>query len=229
MRLQKSSCSHKEGDNAACRLIFRSTINIMFVIGIASAALMYLFAPLLAGISPIANVNNGILAIRSLCPSLIAIPILSAMRGYFQGKNDLRPYGTSLIIEQAVRVIVILAGTYYLRVLTDGTILEAVLISTVASFFGGLAAIIHMYIVGRRKDFFELKDFLISSRYFERKPICLCLYHSGNTTVYFCRLSHYYRSNDRPSNDETTASLFPSRDRRSATGILIQPCFCQSK
>lgn len=141
----------------------------MFVIGIASAALMYLFAPLLAGISPIANVNNGILAIRSLCPSLIAIPILSAMRGYFQGKNDLRPYGTSLIIEQAVRVIVILAGTYYLRVLTDGTILEAVLISTVASFFGGLAAIIHMYIVGRRKDFFELKDFLISSRYFERE------------------------------------------------------------
>ncbi|MFS1126251.1 oligosaccharide flippase family protein, partial [Enterococcus faecalis] len=109
------------------------------------------------------------LAIRSLCPSLVAIPILSAMRGYFQGKNDLRPYGTSLIIEQAVRVIVILAGTYYLRVLTDGTILEAVLISTVASFFGGLAAIIHMYIVGRRKDFFELKDFLISSRYFERE------------------------------------------------------------
>ncbi|NGT28976.1 polysaccharide biosynthesis protein, partial [Staphylococcus aureus] len=49
------------------------------------------------------------------------------------------------------------------------TILEAVLISTVASFFGGLAAIIHMYIVGRRKDFFELKDFLISSRYFERE------------------------------------------------------------
>ncbi|MCS5464308.1 hypothetical protein NWO25_02115 [Enterococcus lactis] len=74
-----------------------------------------------------------------------------------------------MIIEQAVRVIVILAGTYYLRVLTDGTILEAVLISTVASFFGGLAAIIHMYIVGRRKDFFELKDFLISSRYFERE------------------------------------------------------------
>ncbi|MCS5464307.1 hypothetical protein NWO25_02110 [Enterococcus lactis] len=87
MRLQKSSCSNKEGDNAACRLIFRSTINIMFVIGIASAALMYLFAPLLAGISPIANVNNGILAIRSLCPSLVAIPILSAMRGYFKGKT----------------------------------------------------------------------------------------------------------------------------------------------
>ena len=205
---KKVAVATKEGDNAACRLIFRSTINIMFVIGIASAALMYLFAPLLAGISPIANVNNGILAIRSLCPSLIAIPILSAMRGYFQGKNDLRPYGTSLIIEQAVRVIVILAGTYYLRVLTDGTILEAVLISTVASLFGGVSAIIHKYIVGRRKD---------------------CLYHSGNTTVYFCRLSHYYRSNDRPSNDETTASLFPSRDRRSATGILIQPCFCQSK
>ncbi|MGQ4819939.1 polysaccharide biosynthesis protein, partial [Enterococcus faecium] len=75
-------------------------------IGIACAALMYLFAPLLAVISPIANVNNGILPIRSLCPSLIGIPILSAMRGDFQGKNDLRPQGTSLITDKAVHGIV---------------------------------------------------------------------------------------------------------------------------
>lgn len=90
-----------------------------------------------------------------------------------------------MIIEQAVRVIVILAGTYYLRVLTDGTILEAVLISTVASFFGGLAAIIHMYIVGRRKTSSNLKIFDFQPLFRKRKPICLCLYHSGNTTVYF--------------------------------------------
>ncbi|EOS8015679.1 polysaccharide biosynthesis protein [Enterococcus hirae] len=166
---KKVAVATKENDEQGCRTIFRSTINIMFVIGIISAVLMYLFAPMLAGISPIANVNNGILAIRSLCPSLIAIPVLSAMRGYFQGKNNLRPYGTSLIIEQAVRVLVILAGTFYLRVLTDGTILEAVLISTVASFFGGLAAIIHMYFVGIKNDYFKLKDFLISSRYFKHE------------------------------------------------------------
>lgn len=165
---KKVAIATKEGDAQESRVIFRSTINIMFVIGIASAVLMYLFAPALAGISPIANVNNGILAIRSLCPSLVAIPVLSAMRGYFQGKNDLRPYGTSLIIEQAIRVLVILAGTYYLRVLTNGTILEAVLVSTVASFFGGLAAIFHMYVVGRQKDYFRLKDFLISTRYFKK-------------------------------------------------------------
>ena len=113
------------------------------------------FAPLLAGISPIANVNNGILAIRSLCPSLVAILILSAMRELFSRKRTTyTPYGSSLIIEQAVRVLVILAGTYYLRVLTDGSIVEAVLISTVASFLGGLAAIIHMYFVGRKNDYF---------------------------------------------------------------------------
>ncbi|EOH89775.1 oligosaccharide flippase family protein [Enterococcus villorum] len=166
---KKVAVATEENDEVACRVIFRSTINIMFVIGIVSAILMYLFAPLLAGISPIANVNNGILAIRSLCPSLVAIPVLSAMRGYFQGKNNLRPYGTSLIIEQVVRVLVILAGTFYLRVLTDGTILQAVLISTVASFFGGLAAIIHMYIVGYKNDYFKLPDFLISSRYFQKE------------------------------------------------------------
>ncbi|MBO1085312.1 MULTISPECIES: polysaccharide biosynthesis protein [Enterococcus] len=165
---KKVAVATKNGDEQACRVIFRSTINIMFVIGIISAVLMYLFAPALAKISPISNVDNGILAIRSLCPSLVAIPVLSAMRGYFQGKNHLRPYGTSLIIEQVIRVIVILAGTYYLRVLTDGTIVQAVLISTVASFFGGLAAIGHMFVVGRQNDYFRLKDFWISSRYFKK-------------------------------------------------------------
>ncbi|MGX7172658.1 oligosaccharide flippase family protein [Enterococcus ratti] len=166
---KKVAIATKENDAAACQLIFRSTINIMFGIGIVSALLMYFFAPLLAGISPIANVNNGILAIRSLCPSLVAIPILSAMRGYFQGKNFLRPYGTSLIIEQAVRVLVILAGTFYLRVLTNGTILQAVLISTVASFFGGLAAIIHMYFIGHKNNYFKIRDFFLSTRYFQQE------------------------------------------------------------
>ncbi|MGG5358515.1 MULTISPECIES: putative polysaccharide biosynthesis protein [unclassified Enterococcus] len=165
---KKVAVASKNNDAAACRSIFRSTINIMFMIGIFSALFMYLFAPFLARISPIANVENGIAAIRSLCPSLIAIPVLSAMRGYFQGKNDLRPYGTSLILEQAVRVLVILGGTYYLRVLTNGTIVEAVLVSTIASFFGGLAAIFHMYVIGLRKEYFGGKDFLISPRYFAR-------------------------------------------------------------
>ncbi|MGM9902483.1 polysaccharide biosynthesis protein [Enterococcus sp. 10A9_DIV0425] len=166
---KKVAVASKNEDDQACRIIFRSTINIMFVIGIISAVLMYLFAPALASISPISNTNNGILAIRSLCPSLVAIPVLSAMRGYFQGKNNLRPYGTSLIIEQAVRVLVILGGTFYLRVLTDGTIVQAVLISTVASFFGGLAAILHMYFVGQKNDYFRLNDFGISSRYFQKE------------------------------------------------------------
>lgn len=66
-------------------------------------------------------------------------------------------------------MIVILVGIYYLCVLIDGIILEVVLISIVVFFFGGLVVIIYMYIVGCRKDFFEFKDFLIFSCYFERE------------------------------------------------------------
>lgn len=161
--------STKEDSQKECRTIFRSTVNIMYTIGIISAILMFIFAPALASISPVADVESGTLAIRSLCPSLIAIPVLSSMRGYFQGKNNLHPYGTSLILEQIVRVIVILMGTYYLRVLTDGTILQAVIISTVASFFGGLAAIIQMYHLGKKNGYFVLSDFLISVKAFGKE------------------------------------------------------------
>lgn len=164
---KKVSVASKNNDEAECRRIFRSTISIMYAIGVASAVLMFLFSPLLAKLSPITNMDNAVATIRSLCPSLVVIPVLSGMRGYFQGKNNLKPYGSSLILEQAVRVIVILAGTFYFRVATSGTILDAVLVSTVASFFGGASAIVQMYVHGRKIGYFSLNDFMVRPKYFD--------------------------------------------------------------
>lgn len=162
---KKIAIASKENDDETCQTVFKSTNNIMYIIGILSAVVMFLVAPMLAAISPLANQANGIIAIRSLCLSLVVIPILSGIRGYFQGKNDLKPYGVSLILEQFIRIVVILVGTFYFRVLTDGTIVEAVVISTVASFFGGIAAIIYMFLLGKKKGYFTLKDFAISTAF----------------------------------------------------------------
>ena len=94
------------------------------------------FAPTLSKISPIVDHTAGITAIRSLCFSLLIIPILSALRGYFQGLNYSFPFGVSQLLEQLVRVVCILVGTYLIRVQFNGSILSAVILSTFASSIG---------------------------------------------------------------------------------------------
>lgn len=160
--------SHQK-DQSRPRELFRSALAVMEVIGIISAILMFIFAPALSKISPVANQEAAIYAIRSLCPSLLIIPILSAIRGYFQGSNLIMPFGISQVIEQLVRVLVIIGGTYYIRVVAGGDILSAVVISTFASCVGGIVAIIYLVALGKRVGLFRLRDFFILPLHYVRK------------------------------------------------------------
>lgn len=151
------------------RELFRSALAVMEVIGIVSAILMFLFAPVLSKISPVANQEAAIYAIRSLCPSLLIIPILSAIRGYFQGSNLIMPFGISQVVEQFVRVVVIVGGTYYIRVIAGGDILSAVVISTFASCVGGIVAIFYLVALGKKEGLFRLRDFFILPLHYLRR------------------------------------------------------------
>ncbi|EOI58230.1 oligosaccharide flippase family protein [Enterococcus gilvus] len=153
---------NRTGNRVQIKELFQSGLAVMEVIGIFSALLMFIFAPVLSKISPIVDHAAGTTAIRSLCFSLLLIPILSALRGYFQGLNLSFPFGISQLIEQLVRVIVILAGTYLIRVRFNGSILSAVVLSTFASCVGGLFAILYLLFVGRKRHMFRLKHFSFS-------------------------------------------------------------------
>jgi stage V sporulation protein B len=53
-------------------------------------------------------------ALIALVPALFFVPIMSAFRGYFQGRQTMTPTALSQIIEQLFRVIAGLMLTYYL-------------------------------------------------------------------------------------------------------------------
>lgn len=61
--------------------------------------------------------------------SLLFVPILSVLRGYFQGRNNMTPTAISQIGEQSIRVTTILVFTYFL--LTNGY----------SSYIGGAGAV----------------------------------------------------------------------------------------
>jgi O-antigen/teichoic acid export membrane protein len=156
---KKIAISSKKSDINEIKSVFTNSNSMMLFIGAISALAMYIFAPLLIKMSPVTNLENGISVIRSLCPSLLIIPLLSSMRGYFQGVSDLLPFAISLIVEQFIRVLVILVGSYYYLRVASGTIFDAVLISTQASFYGGLSVVIYLFFIGRKKGYFGFSEF----------------------------------------------------------------------
>jgi len=143
---------------------FRTSLNVLKVsgilmtaTGIISAIVMYILAPTLAKNSPVNNIEDAILCIRSLCPSLAIIPILSVFRGFFQGNNDLKPFSLSQILEQLGRIIFILGFTFFILQVNLGNIAEAVKLSTFASFIGGILALLYLiiYVYKRRAIYQE--------------------------------------------------------------------------
>ncbi|OFI49419.1 hypothetical protein BG261_02240 [Floricoccus tropicus] len=145
---------NKEDEN---EYVFSSSLTILNTVGLISAILLFILAPALSRISPTANQYAATIAIRSLCPSLLIIPFLSALRGYFQGKSLIKEFGISMVIEQVARIIVILLGTYLLRIIFKQSVLSAVVISTFASCIGGIFSIIYLIYKGLKEKLFKVK------------------------------------------------------------------------
>lgn len=86
--------------------------------------------------------EDAAFAIKMVSFALIIIPSMSIVRGYFQGNESMGPTALSQIIEQIVRIAVILVGTYIILDWLGGTIVTAVGFSTFAAFIGAVASCI---------------------------------------------------------------------------------------
>ena len=100
-RLVSENLARKQNENA--QKIFRVATALMGIIGGLSAGVCFFGADFLA-----TKVGNppAAMALRSIAPALFFVPILSAFRGFFQGRRNMRPTALSEIIEQLFRVIV---------------------------------------------------------------------------------------------------------------------------
>lgn len=119
--------------------LVKEFFKLMLVMGVAFAGVMYLSAPFLAEAS--GSKELLIPVMYSLVPPLFIFPAMSILRGFFQGHHDMRPYAISQIVEQIVRVVWILAATFYIMKLGSSDYLEAVVQSTFAAFVGMIASV----------------------------------------------------------------------------------------
>ncbi|WP_310551933.1 polysaccharide biosynthesis protein [Paenibacillus glufosinatiresistens] len=99
------------GDSATARTVLRLGALLSGAAGLVLGAAAYAGAPLIAlwvGSSPIVP------AIRAASLAMAVVPAMSALRGYFQGLQNMAPTALSQIIEQSARVAVMVGLLLYL-------------------------------------------------------------------------------------------------------------------
>lgn len=93
------------------RRIFRVTAGLFLLLGLACCGVMLFFAEPLA---QLLNDSQAAPAIRVLAPAVFCVCMLSAIRGYTQGRGDMRPTAVSQIIESACKLVVGLTAAWLL-------------------------------------------------------------------------------------------------------------------
>ena len=124
---------------------------IMLVMGLACGILLYVTAPIIAKNSPVDSVASATISIRVLVPAVIILPSMSMVRGWFQGNNDMKPYGISQLWEQFARILFILLATLLVIEVFHHNYVIAVYFSVFGAFVGAIASYLYLFAYLRKR------------------------------------------------------------------------------
>ena len=124
---------------------------IMLVMGLACGILLYVTAPIIAKNSPVDSVASATISIRVLVPAVIILPSMSMVRGWFQGNNDMKPYGISQLWEQFARILFILVATLLVIEVFHHNYVTAVYFSVFGACVGAIASYLYLFAYLRKQ------------------------------------------------------------------------------
>jgi len=101
-----------EGRHHEARRVFTLSFLGLAPLGAMLALLLYLSAPAFA--LDLARDPRAVLSIQAISPAVFLVAVMSAYRGYFQGYQNMAPTALSQLVEQAGRVLAILALVVFL-------------------------------------------------------------------------------------------------------------------
>lgn len=137
-------------------------LKIITIISVVAFLILFILAEEI-GVFIIGDLTGGntpedvAFVIRCVSPAVLVIPFLSITKGYLQGHKFVSPSSISQLIEQIVRIIVILAGSYLVLNVFNGSLSLAIGIAVAGAFVGGGAAYLYLkYVMHKHKDEFSL-------------------------------------------------------------------------
>lgn len=152
---------------------YRIAFVAVAVVSLLSFVLLQIFAGQI-GAYFMKGMTEGVTAeqvasgIRAVSTCLLIAPFLSLKRGYLQGHKILAPTSTSQMLEQIVRIAVVLGGAYLAIYKFDKSKTFAVCIALTGAAVGALAAYVYLEFKYRRNRFLfsetEEKGIALASR-----------------------------------------------------------------
>lgn len=152
------------GNYEAKERIYKLGKRIMTIFGFICFLLMFIFAEGLARyIMGNATGGNSIkdiaYVIRVVSTALLFVPLLSVARGYVQGSKYIQISSIANIIEQLVRVLVVVLGSYLAIKVFDLGVTNGVAISVFGATVGAIAASIYILLkINKNKSKFKVKN-----------------------------------------------------------------------
>ncbi len=129
--------------------VFKIGSIIISLLGLFFFIILLIFAPMISQlILGDATGGNSIesvtLVIRIVATALLIVPIESVTQGYLQGQKFIRPASMANVVEQIVRVVVIIAGSFLALEVFNLSLETAVGISVFAATIGCLIAYFYL-------------------------------------------------------------------------------------
>jgi len=131
--------------------ILAKSLFMMGLIGFVLFVLLYASSPLLAHLM---GNKHLVEPIRALSFSLLFVPLIAVLRGFFYGQQKMLYVGISQVIEQILRVAMIMIVALYLVSLGEGTdeVITGVNYGTMVSSMLSLAVLVAFYFWHERKS-----------------------------------------------------------------------------
>jgi len=129
---------------------FKTGLKIIGVLGIAVFLILFIFAPSLAYFI-IGDVKGGntiedvTFVIRVISTAILVVPFLSVSKGYLQGHKIMQVSSAANVLEQVVRVIVILLGSFFALKVFHLSVTSAVGIAVFGATVGAIAAYLYVF------------------------------------------------------------------------------------
>lgn len=138
------------GDYEAGRRLMKTGSLVMIVTGIISFLLVNLLADPLSHIviaddEQLYTTDQIATVIRWVSYALLVVPIMSLVRGYFQGYGHFMPTSVSQLVEQIGRIVFLLGGSFLVVIVFKGSPTTALNLSVFAAFIGAIVGLVVLY------------------------------------------------------------------------------------
>lgn len=129
---------------------------IALLLGFVCFIILMLFAPLIAKavlgeLTGGNTISDVVFVIRVMATAILIVPVLSIYRGYFEGHRFMRPPSISQVIEQLVRIIVIIAGSYLALNVFKLSLTSSVAVAVFGATVGAVVSCLYL-IIKKKKN-----------------------------------------------------------------------------